>query len=204
MLFVFHNLKFSFTYRKHYCIYLHFNIRLSKIRHSTQRLLVFKCRKATHVWLGCRKPDIRIHLNKFTLYYFDNRCVFHWLILISKRGSFDLNLKRGTFHQIKYSRNCDVTLFIFWALATLSVLRCHLTFALECLTFFTITTFRTFRYLCCLQWLENCVWVKKSGIDSWQFSGDDLLRLSTWISRQECIDQLISTFGDAAPSYGTV
>ena len=60
VLFVFHNLKFSFTYRKHYCIYLHFNSRLSKIQHSTQRLLVFECRKATHVWVGCRKSDIRL------------------------------------------------------------------------------------------------------------------------------------------------
>ena len=57
VLIVFHNLKFSFTYIKHYCIYLHFNSRLSKIRHSTQRLLVFECRKATHVWVGCRKSD---------------------------------------------------------------------------------------------------------------------------------------------------
>ena len=60
MLFVFYNLKFSFTYRKHYCIYSHFNSRLSKIRNSTQRLLVFECRKATHVWVGCRKSDIRL------------------------------------------------------------------------------------------------------------------------------------------------
>ena len=56
--FVFHNLKFFFRYIKHYCIYLHFNSRLSKIRYSTQRLLVFECRKATHVWVGCRKSDI--------------------------------------------------------------------------------------------------------------------------------------------------
>ena len=34
VLFVFHNLKFCFKYKKYYCIYLHFNSRLSKIRHS--------------------------------------------------------------------------------------------------------------------------------------------------------------------------
>ena len=41
---------------------------------------------------------------------FDNLCVFHWLILIPKRGSFDPNLKRGTFDQSKYLLNCDVTI----------------------------------------------------------------------------------------------
>ena len=51
---------FSFTYRKHYCIYLYFNSRLSKNPNSTQRLLVFECRKATYVWVGCRKSDIRL------------------------------------------------------------------------------------------------------------------------------------------------
>ena len=35
------------------------------------------------------------------------------------------------------------------------------------------------RYLCCLQWLENCV--KKNGINSWKFSCNDLLRLLTWL-----------------------
>ena len=29
--------------------------RLSKIRHSTRRLLVFECQKATPAWVGCRK-----------------------------------------------------------------------------------------------------------------------------------------------------
>ena len=48
-------------------------------------------------------------LNKFILYYFYNHCVFHWLILIPKRGSFDPNLKRGIFDQNKYLHTCDVT-----------------------------------------------------------------------------------------------
>ena len=49
------------------------------------------------------------HLNKFHLYYFDNRCVFHRLILNHKQGSFDPNLKRETFDQSKNLLNCDVT-----------------------------------------------------------------------------------------------
>ena len=75
------------------------------------------------------------------------------------------------------------TLFIFWALVTLSVLRCHLTFPLESLTFWTITTLRTFCHLsiiCVIYRLEN--WVSaKNGVNSWKFSCDDLLCLSTWI-----------------------
>ena len=42
------------------------------------------------------------NLNKFILYYFTNHCVIYWLILISKRGSLDPNLKRGTFDQRIY------------------------------------------------------------------------------------------------------
>ena len=38
--------------------------------------------------------SIHNYFNKFNLYYFDNRCVFPWLILIPKRGSFDPNLRR--------------------------------------------------------------------------------------------------------------
>ena len=34
------------------------------------------------------------------------------LILISKRESFDPNLKRGTFDKGKYLRNCDVTIIV--------------------------------------------------------------------------------------------
>ena len=55
VLFVFRNFKFSFQYKEYYCIYLHFNSRLSEILHSTQRLLVVECRKATHAWAGYRK-----------------------------------------------------------------------------------------------------------------------------------------------------
>ena len=74
VLFVFHNLKFSFKYKKYYCIYLYFNIPLSKIRHSTQRLLVVECRKATHAWVGCRKfrhsitSKIRLKSNRIILH----------------------------------------------------------------------------------------------------------------------------------------
>ena len=89
-----------------------------------------------------------------------------------------------------------------------AVLRCHLTFALESLAFFTATTFRTF----CLVWVIcfvyrdlKIVFQQKNWINSWKFSCDDLLQLSTWIiSRQKCIDQLISTFGDEVPTYATV
>ena len=44
------------------------------------------------------------------MYCFDKLCVWHWLILIPKRGSFDPNLKRGTFNNSKYLRNCEVTI----------------------------------------------------------------------------------------------
>ena len=55
-------------------------------------------------------------------------------------------------------------LFIFRALATLSVLKCHLTFALESSTFdhnhfLNVLSFEC--YLCPLQLLENCVSAKK-------------------------------------------
>ena len=48
------------------------------------------------------------HFNKFNLCYFDIHCVFHWLILVLKRGSFHPNLKRGTFEQSKYLPNLEL------------------------------------------------------------------------------------------------
>ena len=71
-------------------------------------------------------------------------------------------------------------LFIFWALATLSVLRCHLTFALESLTFLTIATFRTFCHLSVIFVIYSDLKIvsqQKNGINLWKFSCDDLLRL---------------------------
>ena len=67
---------------------------------------------------------------------------------------------------------------------TLSVLRCHLKFALESLTFFTITTFRTFCHLSVICFAYSGLKIvsqQQIEINSWKFSCDDLLRLSTWI-----------------------
>ena len=78
-------------------------------------------------------------------------------------------------------------LFISWALATLSVLRCYLTFALESLPFFTITTFRMFCHLSviCVVYSDlKILSQQKSGINSWKFSCNDLLRLSTWVIKK--------------------
>ena len=94
-------------------------------------------------------------------------------------------------------------LFIFWVLATLSVLGCDLTFALERLTFLNITTFRTFCHLSviCVVYSDlKIVSEQINGINSWRFSCDDLLWLSTWVIKQEYINQLISTFGDETHS----
>ena len=51
--------------------------------------------------------------NKLNLHYFNNHCVFHWPIPISKQGSFNPNLKRGTFDYSKYLHSRDVTYFLF-------------------------------------------------------------------------------------------
>ena len=64
-------------------------------------------------------------------------------------------------------------LFIFRVLATLNVLRCHLIFALESLTFFIITTFRTFCRLSVICVVYNDLTIvsqKKIGINPWKFS----------------------------------
>ena len=74
------------------------------------------------------------------------------------------------------------SIFIFWTLETLRVLRYHLKFALKSLIFFNITTFRTFCHLSviCVVYSDfKIVSEQKNWINSWKFSSDDLLRLST-------------------------
>ena len=91
-------------------------------------------------------------------------------------------------------------------MGTLGVLRCHLTFALESLTFYTITIFRTFCHLSviCVVYSDlKIVSQQKNGSNLWTFSCDDY-NCRRRLSRQKCIDKLISTFGDEAPSHATV
>ena len=86
-------------------------------------------------------------------------------------------------------------LFIFWTLATLSVLRCHLTFSLVSLAFLTITTFRMFCHLSviCVVYSDlEIVSKPKNWINSWKFSCDDLLRLLTWIIKTRNLFSLLA------------
>ena len=77
-------------------------------------------------------PVVNLKRRQNSSQYFKNLYYFE-----SSRSETTTKLQRDIFGIIRGA------LFIFWALATLSVLRCNLTFALESLTFLVITTFRT-------------------------------------------------------------
>ena len=107
----------------------------------------------------------------------------------------------------KWGNDIRGALFIFWVLATLSVLRCHLKFALESLIFLTITTFRTFCHLsviCVVLSDLKIVSQQKMELTRENFCAMIYYDIQRGLSRPECIHQLISTFGDEAPSYVTV
>ena len=73
--------------------------------------------------------------------------------------------------------------FLAWHIS--GVARCNLTFPLESLSFFSITILRMFwrTTVNCVVYrdLKKLIW-QKNGMNSWAFSFDHFLQLSTWIN----------------------
>lgn len=73
--------------------------------------------------------------------------------------------------------------------------------------FLTITFFKTFCHLsmmCVIYSDLKFVSQRKNGINSSKFSCNDFYGFWRGLSRQECIDQLICTFGHEAPWFASV
>ena len=131
-------------------------------------------------YLRWRKRYSIFLINIFCMYGERRSIIFTWEFYLFSSPPYPC-LKASMKYHWQLLRG---TLFMFPDLATLSVLRCLLTFALESLTFFIITTFRTFFHLSviCVVYSDlKILSQQKNKINSWQFPCYDLLRLSTWI-----------------------
>ena len=95
--------------------------------------------------------------------------------------------------------------FLAWHIS--GVARCYLTFPWESLSFCSIVLLRTFwrTTVICVAYsdLKKLNW-QKNGINSWTFSFDHCLQLSTWLITTLYIDELKYLYGVEAPSNCTM